>query len=331
MTTVLVQDPNTPILLSPCDSAVTLNIPNSPCFNSFNTTNSNSIYKNGTTLSSVLNSNNYYDQQQFHQQLIQTFLQSRLSDTLNQQSQHLQQVQHQKDIEICLLYHEQNQIPVKLSSVLNLINTFLHQHNGFQLTSIDDLTINHLLIYLYYNQRTIFPELDSVAYINHFSLLHLGKCFKFAHAKINIVYITKLNITQFSTFLLNITPSGKDSPPSIYRYFNINNYLCESLDININHSHSTKSFLNMLKKSRSSNNQKTLGSLEATKMNSSSSETGSSQKGWVSTTTMHSNNSSTSTTSSQESTSLSKLKSNSSVSSNGKLRRSLKRFFSHRQ
>ncbi|KAK6461983.1 hypothetical protein DFJ63DRAFT_206973 [Scheffersomyces coipomensis] len=225
-------------LLSPCDSCVTIS----------ETNYYNQSQPSSNNLQSILYSN--FDEKQFHQQLIETFLHSRskLSSNSVIVNNHIEPTTTTEQ-EITLIHNENNQIVIKLSSIINLINTFLYNHGEQYQIDTKDLTINHLIIYLYYNQLTLF-SFDNIAYINQFNLFHLGKCLKFNHSNINLVYLNKLKLNQFNTFLLSVLNQNQSSSATnVYRYFNIDNYLCESLHISNKNKHKfSKSVVNMLVK-----------------------------------------------------------------------------------
>ncbi|KAK6457478.1 uncharacterized protein RJT20DRAFT_132940 [Scheffersomyces xylosifermentans] len=154
------------------------------------------------------------DQVDFDNQLFQTYLQSRISN--------IDQYQ-EEDQDLNLIFNHQ-EIVIKLCSVLNLINSMIVSSDIH--LSLPDLTTNHLLMYLYYNQICILGT--TKFYINEISLIHLGKSYKFDHKK--ATPIDDLNIKQFSSFLVSVH-KPESSQPSIYQYFNLQNFINENLNL----------------------------------------------------------------------------------------------------
>lgn len=94
---------------------------------------------------------------------------------------------------------------VKLSLILRFVNSALNklQSTGDCPTvTIDSLTTNHLLIYIYAHLRTLAPE-QQVSYINQIKVLHLGKSFSITKisdlAEINCP-LTTLNLKHSPCF-----------------------------------------------------------------------------------------------------------------------------------
>lgn len=86
--------------------------------------------------------------------------------------------------------------PVTLWLILRFVNSALSklQSTGDCPTvTIDSLTTNHLLIYIYAHLRTLAPE-QQASYINQIKVLHLGKSFSIT----NISDLTEVNIPLLS-------------------------------------------------------------------------------------------------------------------------------------
>ncbi|KAG2731867.1 hypothetical protein G9P44_005454 [Scheffersomyces stipitis] len=154
----------------------------------------------------------------FNTSIFQTYLSSRIADL----------VQHQKtDQDITLIYNHQ-EIVIRICSVLNVINSFIDS-DSVRL-SLSDLTVTHLLIYLYQGQSHIF---GTRFYIDQISLIHLGKGYKFENK--TSPYLHTLNIQQFNSFLVCINSDstiGSQPTPSIYQFFNLKNYVNDHVVVN---------------------------------------------------------------------------------------------------
>ena len=142
------------------------------------------------------------NQSPYNHKILLTYLQSRL----------------QQDQEIIIFYNEQ-EFSIKLSGVYNLILSF--SKYSFD---VCELTINHLIIYIFYNQYQLFG-VDEVL-MNQFLLLHCGKRFEFQPPS---KYFDKLQNPglllildgNFNKFHLVISHTNL----SIFKYFNIESYL----------------------------------------------------------------------------------------------------------
>ncbi|KAI3405363.1 hypothetical protein KGF56_001810 [Candida oxycetoniae] len=121
--------------------------------------------------------------------------------------------QNEDHIEITIIYNHHD-INIKLSSILSLINS----HSINKVTS-EELTINHLFLYLFYHQFVLFQQ---TFMIHQLSLIHLGRLYKF---KFNTITTNKnmeqsllkdLKINEFPKFLLNIkaNPDGTTAADS---------------------------------------------------------------------------------------------------------------------
>lgn len=179
------------ILLSPCDSCLTLS----------------------------------YETPQYNDKLVTNYLNKRLSQssrtttstsrsgTLISSISLTRQESCESELELIMIYNHHD-INIKLTSIHNLIDT----HKSIDML---DLTVNDLLLFVYYNQQTMsFPQF----YINQLELIHLGKAYTFA-MNYNSPKLTDLNINNFNKFLLVIKP---DNDGGIYRFFEMESFIKQS-------------------------------------------------------------------------------------------------------
>ncbi|CAX44282.1 conserved hypothetical protein [Candida dubliniensis CD36] len=100
--------------------------------------------------------------------------------------------------EITVVYDGNTNINIKLCSIVCLVNIYLHKK-----ITIEDLTMNHLFVYLFYHQRNLF---NKEIYIDQLKLVHLGKKYQFStiHSVSSPKLISDLQIERYPTLLLNI-------------------------------------------------------------------------------------------------------------------------------
>lgn len=103
------------------------------------------------------------------------------SSSISRVSSNLQQT------EITIIYNHQ-EITIKLTSILSLINSYATNK-----ITIDQLTINHLFLYLFYHQLVLFPTRQQQIFIGQFTIIHLGKSYIFEYANNNISNSTQNN------------------------------------------------------------------------------------------------------------------------------------------
>lgn len=116
-----------------------------------------------------------------------------------------------RELELVMI-HDHHDINIKLTAIHNLIDT----HNNS--VSMSDLTVNHLLIFLYYNQLTLsFPQF----YINQLEVIHLGKVYTF-NMNSDSSRLVDININAFNKFLVIIKPDNADG---IYKFFEMETFL----------------------------------------------------------------------------------------------------------
>lgn len=96
------------------------------------------------------------------------------SSSISRVSSSLQQT------EITIIYNHQ-EITIKLTSILSLINSYATNK-----ITIDQLTINHLFLYMFYHQLVLFPTRQQQIFIGQFTIIHLGKSYIFEYANNNI-------------------------------------------------------------------------------------------------------------------------------------------------
>ncbi|KAI5966680.1 hypothetical protein KGF57_000644 [Candida theae] len=119
--------------------------------------------------------------------------------------------------EITMIYNHQ-EITIKLNSILSLINTYANND-----ITIDQLTINHLFLFLFYHQLVLFPSRQQQVFIGQFNIIHLGKSFVFEYTNntasprstnnsngsqrirpVQDHLLSELKINQYPKFFLNI-------------------------------------------------------------------------------------------------------------------------------
>lgn len=138
----------------------------------------------------------------YNHKLLLTYLQSRLKQD--------------QDI---IIFHNEVEHSIKLSAVYNLILSFSKNP-----LDVEDLTINHLIVFIYYNQRQLLGVDGTL--LNQFLLLHRGKRFqfqppvKFLDKRQNPLVLLLL-ASNFNKFHLVIN----ETTMSVYKYFSIENYL----------------------------------------------------------------------------------------------------------
>ncbi|CAD1810281.1 hypothetical protein FOB58_002408 [Candida parapsilosis] len=77
--------------------------------------------------------------------------------------------------EITIIYNHQ-EITIKLTSIQSLINCY-----ALNKITVDQLTINHLFLYLFYHQLVLFPTRQHQIFIGQFNIIHLGKSYIFQY------------------------------------------------------------------------------------------------------------------------------------------------------
>ncbi|RCK55924.1 hypothetical protein Cantr_04881 [Candida viswanathii] len=156
--------------------------------------------------------------QQFNAQYVSSYLASRpirvnstTSTTDTEQSQ-------SEDAEFTIV-HNYNNISIKFSSILCLINI----HSSKEIT-MQDVTINHLFLYLFYHQCTLFQK--SNLHIGQLSLAHLGKKYQFLslYSLPTPTLLGDLKVNAYPTLLLTI----KERDFTAYR-FDIGSFLSTQL------------------------------------------------------------------------------------------------------
>ncbi|CAK9438728.1 uncharacterized protein LODBEIA_P29520 [Lodderomyces beijingensis] len=172
-------------ILSPCDSCLTLNPANLP--------------------------------QQYNPEYLTNYLQSRLGQFITQEQPASKSrsrsntatsttstttVRDCTNFEITII-HDHHDTNIKLSSIVSLVNT-----NSNNRIHPNEITVNHLLLYLYYHQFVLFQKTFNIGQLN---LIHLGKSYKFSYDIINLKkkqvndhLIPDLKIGEFPKFLLSI-------------------------------------------------------------------------------------------------------------------------------
>ncbi|EMG45995.1 hypothetical protein SBY92_005466 [Candida maltosa Xu316] len=136
--------------------------------------------------------------QQYNPQYVLNYLNSRhpsLSQTDNRS-------------EITITYNFTNKINVKLSSIVSLVNIYSQDT-----ISINDLTVNHLFLYLFYHRFTLFHENIQIGNLN---LVHLGKKYEFMslYTIKSPTLVNDLKVDTYPTLLLNIrTGHGQSTNP----------------------------------------------------------------------------------------------------------------------
>lgn len=121
------------------------------------------------------------------------------------------------------ILHNEHSFEINLALVLNLINTF-----SLTKVALENISINHLLLYIYYYQHQLLGGHED-HYINQFCLLYSGKSFKIAPPKQPgstdkdaTDYLIVDHYDKSHTFHLLVQTT---STLSIYKYFNLENYL----------------------------------------------------------------------------------------------------------
>lgn len=124
--------------------------------------------------------------QQYNSQYLMNYLSSRIPEEETEVS------------EITVVYDGNANINIKLCSVVCLINIYLHKK-----ITVEDLTVNHLFVYLFYHQHNLF---NKEIYIDQLKLVHLGKKYQFStlHSIPSPRLIHDLQIERYPTLLLNI-------------------------------------------------------------------------------------------------------------------------------
>ena len=153
--------------------------------------------------------------QQYNAQYVSSYLASR---PLRINSPATTENTQEEEVEFTIVYDYVN-INVKLFSVLCLINI----HSSKKIT-INEITINHLFLYLFYHQCTLFQK--SNIHIGQLSLAHLGKRYQFStlYSLPSPSLINDLKIDTYSTLLLTI----RDGNFPAYR-FDIGNFISTQL------------------------------------------------------------------------------------------------------
>ncbi|KAI5961166.1 uncharacterized protein KGF55_004091 [Candida pseudojiufengensis] len=216
-----------------------------------------SIYEESTSTilspcESCITLQSYKPQQQFNEPFVNNYILARTNSDLSIRQSNKEGIKNE-DYEIIIVYNHHD-INIKLSSILSLINTHLTttaQTNN-KLT-YEDLNINHLFLYLFYNQKIIFNSLSIL--INQFNLIHLGKSFEFKfnnsstqkNSNSNTTkdkLMSNLNIKTFPKFLLNIKGTN-------YQTLENNNcfHFKTKLGNSINYELNEEEILNFLKRS----------------------------------------------------------------------------------
>lgn len=150
--------------------------------------------------------------QQYNAQYVSSYLASRpinnSTDTMDQNH----------DAEFTIAYNYTN-INVKLSSILCLVNI----HSSKKIT-INEVTVNHLFLYLHYHQCTLFQKSD--IHICQLTLAHLGKRYLFSnlYSLPSPTLINDLKIDTYPNMLLTI----RDGDFVAYR-FDIGTFLSTQL------------------------------------------------------------------------------------------------------
>ncbi|KAI5956103.1 hypothetical protein CANMA_004532 [Candida margitis] len=82
--------------------------------------------------------------------------------------------------ELTLIYNH-HEINIKLTSILGLINSY-----SCKKVTSEQLTVNHLFLYLFYHQLVLFSSYrQQQIFIGQFNLIHLGKSYKFEYTNNN--------------------------------------------------------------------------------------------------------------------------------------------------
>ncbi|ODV76835.1 uncharacterized protein CANTADRAFT_334486 [Suhomyces tanzawaensis NRRL Y-17324] len=160
---------------------------------------------------------------QFNPHIVKTYLTSR-------------SVPSAPDFELVLMYKE-SRFAVKLSAVASLVNSYASKpipHSA--------LTINHLIVYIYYFQIALLGTASKI-YINQFNVLFGGRSYKFTPYQFtytdmetevqeitahNQTIMLLNNISRFNMFHL-IVQHNTNGNLNVYQYFNAENYLSHSL------------------------------------------------------------------------------------------------------
>ncbi|CAI5757763.1 unnamed protein product [Candida verbasci] len=135
-------------------------------------------------------------QSQISNQYLQNYILNRLRD----------------DFEIIITYNHSD-IFIKTSSISSLISSITKSNT--------EITVNHLLIYLFYHSKLLF---NHKYLINQFKLIHLGKNYPFQLINQSPT-LESLKINQFPKLFLTINDDWEKFERSNFRYFNVESYL----------------------------------------------------------------------------------------------------------
>lgn len=165
---------HTTTLSSPCESCITLN-PASTILQQFD---SNYLSTYLQTRLSIIKQETEGNRPRNRNQLLQPAEEAEEEEEYPEEVEARYAGSSSSDLqqtEVTIIYNHQ-EITIKLTSILSLINSYANikiTHN--------QLTINHVFLYLFYHQLVLFPTRQKQVFIGQFNIIHLGKSYIFEY------------------------------------------------------------------------------------------------------------------------------------------------------